>query len=496
MKKANEGKVAFNVRRFKNTFKLLLGNRLSIVGLVLLVLFIVVALAAPLIYTSNPQKVIVGSQLAQPEWVSLFPEGYYLSRNMVVVDDPSFSTPSSLREWSYQVSSTAQAPYVSYSYSSSAPTAIGGSLEISSTSSANVTATVSKSFHYPFRGPPGIFQVDIKGDKFTAKVDGISSSQQVSLKVFIDKGDKRWTLWSVNVTQMQTGTWLSPSYPLSSNDYAFDTVMGIRGGLSAAETIFPTAADYSYGLEATFQGPATVHVTGLGLTLLGTSYGLMGTDNFGTDLFAQDIYGARISLLVGLLAAFIGISLGLLIGMLAGFKAGLTDEVLMRFTDMMLVIPSLPLLLVLIGVLGPNLINIIIIIGLLGWMGFARVIRSQILSLKERPFIEAARAAGAGTRRILTSHVFPNIVSLTYVNLALSVPAAILTEAALSFLGLGDPISPSWGQILHNAQSFGNLDKWWWVVPPGISIALISLSFVLIGYALDELFNPKLRRRR
>jgi len=182
--------------------------------------------------------------------------------------------------------------------------------------------------------------------------------------------------------------------------------------------------------------------------------------------------------------------------MLAGFKAGLTDEVLMRFTDMMLVIPSLPLLLVLIGVLGPNLINIIIIIGLLGWMGFARVIRSQILSLKERPFIEAARAAGAGTRRILTSHVFPNIVSLTYVNLALSVPAAILTEAALSFLGLGDPISPSWGQILHNAQSFGNLDKWWWVVPPGISIALISLSFVLIGYALDELFNPKLRRRR
>src|SRR5207247_2328580 len=308
------------------------------------------------------------------------------------------TTPSSLREWSYQVSSTAQAPYVSYSYSSSAPTAIGGSLEISSTSSANVTATVSKSFHYPFRGPPGIFQVDIKGDRFTAKVDGISSSQQVSLKVFIDKGDKRWTLWSVNVTQMQTGTWLSPNYPLSSNDYAFDTVMGIRGGLSAAETIFPTAADYSYGLEATFQGPATVHVTGLGLTLLGTSYGLMGTDNFGTDLFAQ--------------------------------------------------------------------------------------------------VIEAARAAGAGTRRILTSHVFPNIVSLTYVNLALSVPAAILTEAALSFLGLGDPISPSWGQILHNAQSFGNLDKWWWVVPPGISIALISLSFVLIGYALDELSNPKLSSRR
>jgi len=197
-----------------------------------------------------------------------------------------------------------------------------------------------------------------------------------------------------------------------------------------------------------------------------------------------------------LLAAFIGIFLGLFVGLIAGYKSGLTDEVLMRFTDMMLVIPALPLLLVLVAVLGPSLINIIILIGFLGWMGFARVIRSQILSLKERPFIEAAKAAGAGTRRILSSHIFPNVVSLTYVNLALAVPGAIITEAALSFLGLGDPSSPSWGQILSRAQSYSAQSLWWWVVPPGVAIALISLSFVLIGYSLDELFNPKLRRRR
>jgi peptide/nickel transport system permease protein len=168
----------------------------------------------------------------------------------------------------------------------------------------------------------------------------------------------------------------------------------------------------------------------------------------------------------------------------------------MRFTDMMLVIPTLPLLIVLIAVLGPSTLNIIIIIGFLGWMGFARVIRSQVLSLRERPFIEAARAAGSGTGHILTKHVFPNIVSLTYVNLALSVPGAILAEAALSFLGLGDPSNISWGQILNRAVVAAAVNKWWIIIPPGLAIAVVSTSFVFMGYALDEIFNPRLRRRR
>jgi peptide/nickel transport system permease protein len=149
--------------------------------------------------------------------------------------------------------------------------------------------------------------------------------------------------------------------------------------------------------------------------------------------------------------------------------------------------------------LGASIINVIVIIGFLGWMGFARVIRSQVLTLKERPFIEAARAAGAGTTRIITRHIFPNIVSLTYVNLALTVPAAILTESALAFLGLSDPSVVSWGNIYQNAESAQALrlvpPPWWWLLPPGINIALVSLSFILVGFALDEIFNPKLRRR-
>jgi peptide/nickel transport system permease protein len=238
----------------------------------------------------------------------------------------------------------------------------------------------------------------------------------------------------------------------------------------------------------------------LQLRILGTAYGLLGTDNSGHDLWSQNVYGSRISLFVGLVAAGIGIGLGLVVGVLAGFLGRLVDEVLMRFTDMMLVIPLLPLLIVLVGVLGQKLINVIIIIGFLGWMGFARIVRSQVLSLRERPFVEAAKAAGAGPFRIMSRHIFPNIVSLTYVNLALSVPAAILTEAALAFIGLSDPSVVSWGNIYELATMAGALNihppPWWWLIPPGVGIALVSLSFILIGFALDEIFNPRLRRRR
>ena len=131
---------------------------------------------------------------------------------------------------------------------------------------------------------------------------------------------------------------------------------------------------------------------------------------------------------------------------------------------------------------------------------FARIVRSQVLTLRERPYIEAAKASGAGTGRIIYRHIFPNIVSLTYVNLALTVPAAILSESALAFLGLSDPTVNSWGHMFENVNISGSLSHlpppWWWVLPPGFSIALVSLSFILIGYALDEIFNPKLRRRQ
>ncbi|HYY92320.1 MAG TPA: ABC transporter permease, partial [Candidatus Dormibacteraeota bacterium] len=209
--------------------------------------------------------------------------------------------------------------------------------------------------------------------------------------------------------------------------------------------------------------------------------------------------GARLSLMVGLVATSLGIGIGLLIGLMAGYLGRVVDEVLMRTADMLLVIPFLPLLIVLAATIGSSLVYIMILIGVFSWMGFARIIRSQVLSLRERPFIEAAKASGAGSGYITVRHIFPNIVSLTYVNLALTVPAAIVTEAALSFLGLSDPTVVTWGSMLGTANDVGatvSNPAWWWILPPGFSIALISLAFILIGYAMDELFNPRLRRRR
>jgi peptide/nickel transport system permease protein len=277
-------------------------------------------------------------------------------------------------------------------------------------------------------------------------------------------------------------------------------VLGFSLGTNPAPIIFSQATSYSYGIQVTFYGRQTINIDDFRIQVLGTAYGLLGTDYSGADVLSQTVYGSRISLFVGLLSAGIGIGLGLVVGLLAGFLGKFVDEVLMRFTDMMLVIPGLPLLIVLVAVLGPNIWNIIIIIGFLGWMGFARIIRAQVLTLRERPFIEAAKASGAGPGRIIMKHVFPNIVSLTYVNLALSVPAAILTESALAFLGLSDPSVVSWGHMFENVNVSGSLSHfpptWWWVLPPGLGIALVSLSFILIGYALDEIFNPRLRRRR
>jgi peptide/nickel transport system permease protein len=492
VKRERESSIRFNLRRTYKFLRVLLANRMASIGVVMLIISTGSALSAPVIFPGNPQQVAVSGPTAQPEWVTYFPEGYYLSKNLAVVNDYSFTSPTSLQEFSYAYD-PAQSPYVSISRSSASPhSPPAGSLQVSSSSSSSVNVTVSKTFHYPYRGPPAKFALR----PLQVEVQGASPSQPVRVALFLERGtEQTFTLWSDNLTK--SNAWISPQYLLDSDVQGMQVAAGLQTGepLSLPEIIFSQINDYTLGVSALLPGPGSVSFSDIGLVAQGTAFGLLGTDSRGSDLFAEDMHGSRVSLFVGLVSAFIGITLGLLVGLVAGYKTGLTDEVLMRFTDMMLVLPVLPLLLVLITVLGPSILNIIILIGFLGWMGFARVIRSQVLSLKVRPFIEAAKAAGAGTGRILTAHVFPNVVSLTYVNLALAVPAAILTEAALSFLGLGDPTTISWGQIISNAQVNNALKDWWWIIPPGIAIAFVSLSFVLIGYALDEIFNPRLRRR-
>ncbi len=225
-------------------------------------------------------------------------------------------------------------------------------------------------------------------------------------------------------------------------------------------------------------------------------FGLLGSDEVGRDLFSQLVYGARVSLAVGILAALLATLLGTVIGLVSGYAGGIVDEILMRITDFFLVLPGLPLVIVLAAVLGPNIFNVIFVIGITSWPSIARIIRSQVLAVKEFPYIESVRAVGASSWRIMFVHILPNVAPLVYVNMAINVANAILIEAGLSFLGLGDPNHISWGTILFFAEQSQAIIKgaWWYVIPPGICILLVALSFIFIGHALDEILNPKLRR--
>jgi ABC-type dipeptide/oligopeptide/nickel transport system permease subunit len=222
----------------------------------------------------------------------------------------------------------------------------------------------------------------------------------------------------------------------------------------------------------------------------------LGVDTLGHDVFSQVVFGTRTALLVGFLAAFFSIMIGIIIGLVSGYFGGKTDSVLMRFTDVILVLPFLPLVIVLAAVLGPSIWNIIVVIAILGWGGVARVIRSEVLSLKERPFIESAKVTGASSVRIMFKHIAPNVLPLAFLYMTFAVSGAILTEAALSFIGLGDFTQPSWGIMLFYIQQTDALQYWWLLWPPGLCITFLSLGFYLVGRAFEQIVNPRLRRRR
>lgn len=199
------------------------------------------------------------------------------------------------------------------------------------------------------------------------------------------------------------------------------------------------------------------------------------------------------------MAAAIATSLGVLVGVVAGYLGGAMDEVLMRFVDVLICLPALPILMVLVSLFGRNVWYIVLIIAVFGWQGLSRMIRSQTLSIREMSFIECATASGASRSYIMFKHVVPNILPIALADMVLSIPGAIILEAALSFIGFGDPTTPTWGREFNLAFSEGSGFSqfiWWWVVPPGIAITSLCLAFVFISHAIDEIVNPRLRRRR
>ncbi|MGH2678955.1 MAG: ABC transporter permease [Actinomycetota bacterium] len=224
---------------------------------------------------------------------------------------------------------------------------------------------------------------------------------------------------------------------------------------------------------------------------------LLGTDDFGRSVLDLVIYGSRISLLVGFAATVMTMVVGAGIGIAGGYYGGRTDGALNALTNWFLVIPWIPLAIVLASILGRSLFNTVLVIGLTSWAGTARLVRADTLSVKERPYVERARALGASNWHLVTRHILPNVMPVIFANTVLTVALSILAETTLALLGLGDPLSVSWGTVIFDAFDNGALSAgfWWWLIPPGVCICLVTLAFTMCGYALDEVLNPRIRER-
>ena len=219
-----------------------------------------------------------------------------------------------------------------------------------------------------------------------------------------------------------------------------------------------------------------------------------GVTRFGYDVFSQTIVSARTAIIVGLISAVMVVFVGANLGLIAGYYGGWIDEIIMRITDIAYGIPFLPMAIVLMTLLGRGVSNVIIVVVALFWRTTTRVIRAQVLTIKERPFIDAARVAGAGNLRIIYQHIAPNVLPMAFLYVALAVGWAVIAEASISFLGFGDPDSVSWGQMIHYvfaAQMFRQ--AWWWFLPPGLCIVFLVMATFWIGLAYEKVVNPRLK---
>lgn len=272
-----------------------------------------------------------------------------------------------------------------------------------------------------------------------------------------------------------------------------------RGGMVGLVTlvIFFTVAIFAPWL-ATHENPDSTSWASINPIYASPSLKFpFGTDYLGRDVYSLTLMGSRASLIVGVVASVISMVLGTLVGVFSGYYGKVADEILMRFTDFFLVIPWLPLMIVFVMLLGASFTNVIIVIGITSWPSTSRIVRAQVMSIKEHTFIERARCVGASDTRIVIKHILPNVVPLIFANTILLIANAIFSESFLAFFGLGDTQVISWGTMLEKAYNSGAFTSfaWWYIMAPGASILILIMAFYLIGDALDEILNPKLRRR-
>ena len=278
---------------------------------------------------------------------------------------------------------------------------------------------------------------------------------------------------------------------------------GSGAALSAEDAIFSDAAAGGGALQGTYVFEIRMYstagepeITDSELILGGRAFGLMGTDEMRRDLAVGLLWGTPLALFIGIVVSVASVTAGLLYGVYAGYRGKKTDEAMMRFNDVVYALPALPFLIILSVTISNSILLMVGFLVIFGWVGVAKVARSMSLQIKTRGYVDAAEVMGQRRAVIITRHIVPQLLPYALASIAISVPAAITTEAGLSFLGLGDPSFPTWGQILHDANTFGAAARglWWWMMPPGVMIALTGLAFVFIGNALDRIANPKLKR--
>ena len=305
--------------------------------------------------------------------------------------------------------------------------------------------------------------------------------------------DEDFSAWRRNLRLWKAT--LLEQWRLLTDDLLVVVAMGVLAFFGLVAVFAPYIAPYN-PTERLYQSDGVLIAKWLKPGFLGgPDRFYLGTTAEGYDIFSQLVYGTRPALLVGLVAAFMTVGIGTLVGLTAGYYGGYVDDVLMRIVDFVYGLPLLPTVIVLVTVLEPGLNNIILAFVLLQWRTSARVIRSLVLSLRERSFVKAARVSGASDWRLISRHIAPNVLPMAFLYGAFAIAWAILTEAGVSFLGLGDPNSVSWGVMLQSARVYSAMvaGTWWWFVPPGVCIALVVISGFLIGRGYEEIVNPELQ---
>ncbi len=276
---------------------------------------------------------------------------------------------------------------------------------------------------------------------------------------------------------------------------------------SNEKIIFGTLEQNSINTQKTLSGEYTIiikflihdnsdSISKIRFVIGGTTYGFVGTDSLGRDLYLGLLFGFPVALLIGLTTSTVTTIIGTFMGILSGYRGGKTDIVIQRLSDILSNIPLLPILIFLIFIIGPKLWLVMLILVAFGWPGLTIIVRSMVLQIRSGQSIESAKSLGASEWRIMFRHVFPQLAPFIFAQLIFFTPAAILAEASLSFLGLGDPSIPTWGQILENGFRTGGVyvDFWWLILPPGILIVITAMIFVLIALALEPIVNPKIKK--